>query len=299
MNSGNSLPLVWIVIPTWNRCEDLLACLASVEELDYVNKKVVIVDNASTDGTATAVSNHFLQVDLIPLEKNLGAAAASNVGFDYALPKGADFVLRLDSDTILAPDFLNHLVQAAQKDEKIGIVVGKIYYHADPQRIWSLGARRTSWLYTTTELGRDQFDAPAYEQPVAIDYAWSTGMLLSRRALELTHGFDPDFFVYYEEMDLSQRIREVDLQIWCVPTAVMWHKVGELSRSPWVAYNWARGKMLFFRKHSRGIHRLILILYAYAYALFRFIRPKQGAGNRGPLTAALSGLTAGLRTPLK
>jgi hypothetical protein len=79
----------------------------------------------------------------------------------------------------------------------------------------------------------------------------------------------------------------------------MWHKVGELSHSRWVAYHWARGKMLFFRKHSRGVHRLALIGYAYTYALFRSLRPKRSAGNRGPLKAALSGLTAGLRTPLK
>ena len=299
MKNNSDLPLVWIVIPTWNRCEDLLACLESIQALDYTNREIVVIDNASTDETVTAVHSHFPHTDLIALEKNRGAAAASNIGFDYALSRGADFILRLDSDTTLAPDFLTHLVQAAQADSQLGIVVGKIYYHAEPQRIWSLGARRTSWLYTTTELGRDQLDAPAYAHPLPIDYAWSTGMLLSRRALELTHGFDPDFFVYYEEMDLSQRVRTVGLQLRSVPKAIMWHKVGELSRSPWVAYNWARGKMLFFRKHSRGLHRLILIVYAYAYALLRVLRPKQGAGNRGPLRAALSGLTAGLRLPLK
>jgi GT2 family glycosyltransferase len=295
----DGLPLVWIVIPTWNRCADLLECLASVQALNYVNKKVLVVDNASTDGTAAAVSSAFPDIELMPLKQNMGAATASNRGFDAVLPRGAGFVLRLDSDTILAPDFLSHLVQAAQGDASLGIVVGKIYYHGDPQRIWSLGARQSSWLYATVELGRDQLDAPSFQRPQTIDYAWSTGMLLSRQALELTHGFDPDFFVYYEEMDLSQRIRAAGLQLRSVPTAVMWHKVGELSHSRWVAYHWARGKMLFFRKHSRGVHRLVLIGYAYAYALFRSLRPKQGAGNRGPLRAALSGLTAGLRTPLK
>ena len=297
--SRDFLPLVWIVIPTWNRCADLLECLASVQALDYVNKKIVVVDNASTDGTATVVQSQFPHVDLIPLAKNLGAAAASNAGFDYALSKGADFVLRLDSDTVLATDFLTRLVQAAQTGANTGVVVGKIYYHADPHRIWSLGARRTSWLYGTAELARDQLDSPAYERVQEIDYAWSTGMLLSRQALIATKGFDPDFFVYYEEMDLCERIRAAGLRLYSIPTAKMWHKIGTLNRSRWVAHNWARGKMLFFRKHSRGLHRFTLILYAYAYAIFRTIRPKQNAGNRGPLTAALSGLTAGLRTPLK
>ena len=96
MNSSEVEPLVWIVIPTWNRCDDLLACLQSVQALDYVNKKVVVVDNGSTDDTITAMQTHFAEVDLIPIAANKGAAASSNIGFAYVMPKGAEFVLRLD-----------------------------------------------------------------------------------------------------------------------------------------------------------------------------------------------------------
>jgi hypothetical protein len=120
-------------------------------------------------------------------------------------------------------------------------------------------------------------------------------MLLTKPVLEMSGGFDPDFFVYYEEADLCQRVREAGFEIISVPAARMWHKVGQSSRSKWVAYQWGRSKMLFFRKHSKGLHRALLVIYAYLYALIRGIWPGKSGGNRGPLSAALSGLSAGLR----
>jgi GT2 family glycosyltransferase len=221
------------------------------------------------------------------------------VGFARALDGGADYCLRLDSDTVMDSDFLRQLVTSMQSDPTLGAVMGKILYYDDPERIWSLGGERVGHFFFNHNVGQDEMDGPAFAQAQTIDYIWSTGMLISRAALEATGGFDPDFTVYYEEMDLSERLRAAGFRLQAVPQARMWHKVGELAHGEWVAFNWARGKMLFFRKHSRGWQRLALVVYAYAYALLRAVKPKAGAGNRGPLRAALSGLTAGLRVPLR
>ncbi len=292
------MPLVWIVIPTWERCADLLACLESVQSQTYENRHVLVVDNASTDGSAAAVRTQFPKVEVCELATNQGATRASNVGFEQALQGGADYVLRLDSDTVLAADFLAELVAAALQSPHTGVFVGKIYYHNDPQRIWSTGALQNRWHLGAIELSQDELDTPHNSQTRAIDYAWSTGMLLTRPALLATGGFDPDFFVYYEEPDLCCRVRRAGLGLRFIPTAKMWHKMGHAKRSSWVGYQWARGKMLFFRKNSAGIQRLFLILYAYAYAFFRTLFPKRNGGNPGPLLSILSGLTAGLRHPL-
>ncbi len=293
-----TFPLVWVVIPTWNRCDDLHITLQSVQVLDYPDCHVLVVDNGSTDGTLAMLQAQFPEVQVLALGENRGSAAASNAGFEQALAAGAAYVLRLDSDVQLAPDYVTQLVQVAEARPHLGILTGKIYYFNDPQRIWSAGARQKRWDLGAVDLGRGQLDGPDHDQEQEIDYAWSTGMLLSRRALELTGGFDPAFFVYYEEPDLCLRLREAGLQVWYVPAARMWHKIGQTSRSAWVARQWNRSKMIFLRRHSRGVHRLLLVLYAYAYALWRGLVPSQGAGNRGPLAAALSGLSEGLRFPL-
>jgi len=294
----SDLPLVTIVIPTWNRREDLLKCLVSVEQLDYPNVGVIVVDNASTDGTATAVHDQFRQADVIELPENLGAVGASNIGFRRALENDAQYFLRLDSDTVLAPDFVNELVAAAEAHQEAGLLVGKILYLDDPVRIWSLGARFRGFLLGTIEIGRDQEDGPQFDSPFRVDFAWSTGFMLTRQAFEQTNGFDPDFFVYYEEPDLCLRLLRAGMQIWCIPSAKMWHRIGESRPSSWIAYQWGRGKMLFIRKHTRGVKRLALVAYAYLYAFFRAAFPKRGKGNRGPLVDAISGLTSGLRHPI-
>ncbi|MBK9049377.1 MAG: glycosyltransferase family 2 protein [Chloroflexi bacterium] len=295
----DAFPLVWIVIPAWNRCEDLRLTLQSVQALAYANYQVLVVDNGSTDETLTMLEAEFPWARVLPLGENRGASGASNAGFAHALTNGAVYVLRLDSDVKLAPDFLRELVKVAETRPQVGCLTGKIYYLADPHRIWSTGAQQKRWDLGGVDLGRGQLDGPAHNQERQIDYAWSTGMLLTREALVITGGFDPAFFVYYEEPDLCLRLRQAGLQVWFVPSAHMWHKIGQASRSAWVAYQWNRSKMIFLRKHSRGMHRLLLLFYAYAYALGRSLVPGQGAGNRGPVAAAVSGLTAGLRYRLR
>jgi GT2 family glycosyltransferase len=288
------IPLVWIVIPTWNRSADLQECLSAVRRLSYANFRTVVVDNGSTDDTREAVRQKFPEVDLIALRTNQGAPVASNAGFQHALDHGAAYALRLDSDTVVAGDFLSRLVTVAEGADDIGGLVGTVYYYHEPGRIWSMGARRTSFFFDTRDVAHGGPPRLAPDEPHDIDYAWSAGILLSRRALELTRGFDPDFFVYYEEMDFCERLRDAGLRLCLVPGAHMWHKVGELETGPRLAYNWAQGKMLFYRKHSRGLRLMLLVLYAYAYALGRTVRPKAQGGNRGPLGAVLRGLTAGL-----
>ncbi len=291
-------PLVYIVIPTWNRQQDLAECLASVKKLVYSNKQVLIVDNNSTDNTIQMVTELYPEAKIITLAENLGAASSANIGFTYALEKGAHYILRLDSDTVLTPTFLDHLVTAAEQNHQSGILVGKIYYYEDPSRIWSLGAYKKSWDLGAQEIARNQIDSSEYSDEREIDYAWSTGMLLTRHALIATNGFDPAFFVYYEEADLCCRIKEAGFQIRSIPKAHMWHKLGQSSRSSWVAFQWNRSKMIFFRKHSKGVHKLSLIIYAYLYSIWRGIFPKETGGNRGPMISALRGLTAGLFFPL-
>ncbi len=296
--SNESAPFVWVVIPTWNRRADLLECLESVVLQTYQPLRVVVVDNASVDDSVSAVRAYFPQVCVLELNRNLGATGASNVGFRYALNQGAQYVFRVDSDTIIDPAAVDHLVRAACSPE-IGVLSPKIYYYDDPTRIWYGGASRHRWHFGAYDAARGACDTPASSIERDVDYAWSTGMLLSRAVLEATGGFDPDFLVYYEEVDFCLRARQAGFRIRYVPAAILWHKVGSRAHSPWVAEQWNRSKMLLYRKHSRGWHRWSLIAYAFVYALWSALhRAPPGRGNRGPLRAALKGLYAGLSCPL-
>ena len=292
-------PKVWIVIPTYNRRDDLINCLDSVMKLEnYRDFHVVVVDNGSEDQSAADVKIHYPQVHVIELLDNRGAAVASNIGLSYAYERDADYLLRLDSDTTVAPTLLSCFIEEAESRPDAGVLGAKILYYDQPDILWSAGAIQTSWFFGTRELGRGQLDGTSFDEPRQVDFVWSAGILITRSAYEATNGFDPDFFVYYEDTDFCLRVRRAGFNIWYIPSAVIWHKVGNITPTSQRAYQWGRGKMLLFRKHSKGFHRAALILFAYSYAVGRAIRSRPNAGNRGPLWDALRGLTNGLSHPI-
>ncbi len=106
-------PLVWIIIVNWNGKADTLACLASLRKVSYQPRHILIVDNASTDGSVEAIRAQFPEVEVLVNERNERFARANNQGMKKALAAGADFVLLLNNDTEVAPDFLDQQQELA------------------------------------------------------------------------------------------------------------------------------------------------------------------------------------------
>ena len=292
-------PLVGVVIPSRNRCVDLLECLASLDKQTYPNWFAIIVDDASEDDTVAAVKRSFPQMELVTLKRSQGAVGASNEGFRRALAQSAAYVLRLDSDTVSDPQLIEALVAAAEAHPQAGVLTAKLYFYDHPQVIWSVGACQSRFHFGARDDRRGDRDDASTQSLRRVDYAWSTGMLIRRGVLEQVGGFDPDFVVYYEEVDFCLRVRQAGWYIVMVPEARLWHKVAADKGGSRVAYQWNRSKMILFRKHAaNSMHKASLILYAFTYALWRAWRPRAGAGNRGPLKDALRGLWDGLRYPL-
>ena len=123
-------------------------------------------------------------------------------------------------------------------------------------------------------------------------------MLITRDVLLAVGGFDEDFFVYFEEIDFCIRARRKGFEIYYMPYARVWHKVNSEMGSDWTAWQWNRGKMLLYRKHSCGVRRFLLIGSAFAYALLWAVVPSVKRRNRGSFLAALRGLLAGITQPI-
>src|SRR3989344_9484832 len=127
---------VSVVIPTYNLKSDLLDCIDSIVRQDYKNIEIIVVDNASTDGTSEAVKKKFPKVKVIRNKKNLGVTGGANRGVKEAV--GA-YLLFIDHDNILKKDMITKLVELMESDPKIGITVGKIYFDEDRSVIWAAG----------------------------------------------------------------------------------------------------------------------------------------------------------------
>lgn len=294
MNADQAVRL-WVVIPSFNRADDLVACLDSLNRAGVSDARIQVVDNHSQDNTAEQLNKHHPDVPVRFLDENLGATGASNIGFDLVLAKGATHVLRLDSDTIVDPGFLPPLLRVIQQAPDIGVAAPKIYFFDPPEKIWYAGADAHPFHFGAINSQRNQEDSPFNSQIRQVDYAWGAAMLIKAEVLQKTGGFDRDFFIYYEEIDFCLRLQSMGYRILFSPESAVWHKVGSAANNAFTAYHWNRSKMLLYRKHaSNGFHLAALVSYALAYALASFILHGKASGNRGPLRPALKGLAEGL-----
>jgi hypothetical protein len=133
---------VFIIILNWNGKEDTLACLASVRNIDYSNFDTIVIDNGSSDESVKAIQKKFPEVKIIEIGKNRGYAGGNNVGIQYALENGADYILLLNNDTIVDSQLLKALINATLQIQQPGILSPKIYYFESRNKIWYAGAQQ-------------------------------------------------------------------------------------------------------------------------------------------------------------
>lgn len=265
-------PKVFIVILNWNSWKDTIECLESLYYLTYSNYVIVIVDNGSEDdsvekikkycnGEITVETEFFKynpdnkpisiieytqkeaeykkinlkpnQLVLIKNEKNDGFAEGNNIGMRFSL--SADYILLLNSDIVVDPAFLEQLVTTCEKDQKIGVVQPKILRRDNPHVIDSVG-QEMYWDGNIRDIWFGKTDDKRFDTLHEIFGACAAAALIRKKVLEETGLFDPDFFLIFEDVDLSWRIRLAGYKTVLVPDAVVYHKrgvSGVLSRTSW------------------------------------------------------------------
>ncbi len=287
--------LVYIVTLNWNRCADTLELLESCGRQTYANCRMLVVDNASTDGSPEALAARFPAVEQVRNPRNLGFAGGMNSGMRTALARGAEYIFVANNDTTLAPDCIAQLVSAAQT-YNADIVAPAIYYAEPPDRLWSLGGQRRQLTLEIRQCHQDA-EHERREEPFAVDFVTGCGMLVHRSCLERVGLFDEHFFMYYEDADFCLRAQRAGARMYIVPRARMWHKVAVSSGgsdSPGERYHMARSSVQFFAKHVRGWRWLIVAPYRAASAARTIVRL---LAHRRPRAARayLRGLLDGVR----
>lgn len=130
---------VYIIILNWNKFGDTKKCVESLKNITYKDVFINIVDNASSDDSCNLLSKEFPSLTLIRSAKNKGYAGGMNIGIQYALGKGADFILLTNNDMTYSEKFLDPLVELAKRNSSIGIVSPKVLYMHDPNLIYCAG----------------------------------------------------------------------------------------------------------------------------------------------------------------
>jgi GT2 family glycosyltransferase len=220
-------PLVHILLVNWNAGKHTLACLASLEGMSYPNYKIVVLDNASSDGSAAVIAAAHPDIHLIRLPRNLGFTGANNVGFQYALEHGADYAYLLNTDAHVAPDFLSEAVKTAISCKSIGVVGSKVLHMNAPDTLQFGGGHvNLATGYHGRPYGYNQVDRGQCDHITDVDWVTGCAMLVSRACLERIGGFDDAFFAFHEDVDLCLRARTSGFRVVMSPLSRVWHEGG-------------------------------------------------------------------------
>ncbi len=253
-------PLVYIIIVNWNGKAVTLECLGSLRKLAYPNFRIVLVDNASTDGSVAAVRQSFPDVEVLEMSENLRFAGGNNEGMRHALDQGAAMVLLLNNDTIVAEDFLTRLVSRICTEPSAGMVAPKIFYYTDPDRIWFAGGEISMWTGTMQHTGIRHTDDARFNTVQEIDYATGCCILTTREVISRVGMLDESFFIYGEDADWSMRVRRAGYKIYYEPAAHVWHKVSVSSGghlSGFKMRNKFTSNFRFFARYASWYHWLV------------------------------------------
>jgi hypothetical protein len=249
---------VWIVVLNWNGQADTLACLESLQQLHYAERRVVVVDNGSTDGSVDALrsAGPRLAIEIIEAGKNLGYAGGNNLGIRYALDRGADFVLILNNDTTVDAMLLDELVGAAERHPDAGCFGPWIFYMDEPDRLWFTRSEWDSAVSAFTAPGKGRLAPELPDDIMNTEYVCGAALFFRAGIARDIGLLDERFFLVYEDSDWCFRARRAGFGCLMVPAARVWHKIGpsfSSEASPLRAYFSTRNKLLWAEKNvSRG-----------------------------------------------
>ncbi len=244
---------VAVVILNWNRKDMLLDCITHIRGMTYPVRDVIVVDNASTDGSVEAVRTAFTGVVLVVNDRNYGAQEGKNIGLRRALQTRADYVFMVDNDIVVDQGCLDRLLETAESNESAGMVGAKMYDHSKPNVLLSAGGIIDFTQNVGRGRGDREIDNGQYDRVEEVDYLWGGALLVKRKILETVGLFDPGFAGYwFEDTDLSVRVKKAGYRNLFNPFARVWHKphatVEQFSyRKKYLA---ARNAVRFMKKHA-------------------------------------------------
>lgn len=292
---------VSVIVLNWNGESDTAACLDSFLAQRDVRVEILLVDNASTDGSGERLRERYPMVSYLQTGVNLGYSGGNNRGIEWALSRGADWVLVVNNDTIADPHCVRSLLSASASDQRLAAVAPLIARYDDPTRVWFAGGHF------------DRIRAVGVHQhmnaPVAALGAsgttrgaphWRTStfltgccLLLRPAALREVGLFREDFFAYGEDLELSLRLRAKGWQVGWVPAALIAHRVPPYGAEPTPAQILLRdrNRRRLVRMHYARGWRIVFLLWFWPTRLVHLARYLL-RGDRRRARAILDGMRA-------
>ena len=259
--------MVSIVSVNYDQPEVTCEMLASLRKVTYPNFETFIVDNASPSTSPYGIKEKYPEVELLVSDKNLGFAGGNNIALQQA--KG-DYILLLNNDTEVKPDFLDSMVSLMESDEKIGIVSSKILYFYEDNTIQYAGASPINPITSRGfHYGYKETDNGQFNEVTETAYPHGACMMIRKSVLEELGLLYEGYFLYYEELDFAERVKRAGYTIYYQPNSSILHKesISTGKNSPLKTYYMNRNRVLFLRRNSSGVTFLLAMGYFFGISL--------------------------------
>ena len=295
-----------IVLVNWNSFELTKDTLVSLQQTTYTNYDCIMVDNGSADGSGDRIEKAFPNCIVLKSATNKGFTGGNNIGMDYALQQGYEYIMLLNNDVAVESNFLEPLIAALDQAPSVGAVQPLIYFHHDRNLIWNAGSTYNPFLgiCATPDYNKKDPGHQFIHQSKKIDWITGCAFMIRASVLQEVGLLKEAFFIYYEDVDLSFRIKAAGYQLDYVPSSVIYHIAGMSHKtkekgkegfvSPKVHFLNARNRIWCLKEHTPAwaipTVTLFNAFYFFSigfYFIFRARWQKWQAWNKGILEGLL------------
>lgn len=291
---------VHVIVLNWNKEEDTAACVDSLLLQRDIEIHVLIVDNASPDGSGARLHARYPALAFLQSGENLGYAGGNNLGLEWARARNAEWVMVVNNDTVIDPECVRRLLDVAIAEPSLAAVAPLIVRFDDQDTVWSAGGRHDRvraigvhghFARSAQEVLEGWVDAPSKWH----DCTFLSGccLLFRRSALDEVGPFRADYFAYVEDLEMSMRLSSAGWRMGWVPAARLAHRVPPLGVSPSPMQIWLRD-----RNRRRLVRDGYAPLWKFLFALWfwptRLIHLARYAlrGDWQRASAIVAGMTA-------
>jgi len=270
--------LIGVVTVTFNSASVIHDFINSLLKQTHTGFVAYIVDNASSDETLQWLAEyHDARVVVVRNPTNVGVAEGNNIGIRAALRDACASVLLINNDTKFAPDLLSELDEGLGKYQS-DMVVPKIFYFDEPDRIWCAGGYFARIRGSAGHFGEDRKDEGQFDRSRLVHYAPTCCMLIKREVFEKIGLMDANYFVYFDDADFCYRAYKAGIKLFYVSSARLFHKVASLTgiESDFSIRYGVRNRVYYVLKNLPEWHVLFLLPALQIYVIAKFMFVKRG-----------------------
>ncbi|MEY2596910.1 MAG: hypothetical protein RI965_2182 [Bacteroidota bacterium] len=215
-----------VILLNWNSYHYTKDCIQSMQKSIGEGFDIIVVDNGSEDQSGQRLAKEFPEIILLQQEKNLGFAGGNNKAFEYAIENDYEYVMMLNNDVFVEPTFVFHLTNYMDHHPEVGGIQPKIFFNNDRTKIWNGGSRYADYFGWTYSKNYMRKEGERQKNLHEVDWITGCAFLMRTAVLKQVGLLNENFFIYYEDVDLSFRIKSAGYKLIFHPDSIIYHIAG-------------------------------------------------------------------------